>query len=346
MTKQEFYQSKFEYYRVVNMWIVIAASVPSVAYFISDCYLFGYMTTKTLLPRMAILIPLAVFLWANAHTKNYRIIVPLSYIVAHGTMWCTIWACAYLPDLSYACEGFIIIHFIFVALGIVTPLKYGVIAQGLLFVDIIIANTFLHYPEYAMMFLLGVPLYLGSCIYDVAVERTYRDQLEMKLQLENNLKHDGLTGAYNRKIMQTIMEENNISEAANERQMAIIMYDLDYFKHINDTYGHDMGDDMLVKVTEKVQSLLQQDEYLIRWGGEEFIIIMKDGAGEFVNRTEHIRQEVEQITYANDDHITISMGLTYYHGGDYQQAVREADEAMYQAKDSGRNRVITYQGKN
>lgn len=343
MTKQEFNQAKFGYYRNANMWIVIAVGVFSIAYFFSDCYLFGYMTTKTLVPRMAILLPLAAFLLANAYTQDYRIIIPMSYIIAHGVMWCTIWSCVYLPDLSFACEGFIIIHFIFGALGIVAPLEYGVIAHGLLFVDIIIANTFLHYPEYAMMFLLGVPLYLGLCIYDMAVERTYRDQLEMKLQLENNLKHDGLTGAYNRKI---IKEENNILEDADERQMAIAMYDLDHFKHINDTYGHDMGDTVLVKVTQKVQTLLQKDEYLIRWGGEEFIIIMKDGAGEFADRAEQIRHAVEQITYANDEHISISMGLTYYDGGDYTESVKKADEAMYQAKDSGRNRVVVYPAKN
>ena len=128
--------------------------------------------------------------------------------------------------------------------------------------------------------------------------------------------------------------------------MAIAMYDLDHFKHINDTYGHDMGDTVLVKVTQKVQTLLQKDEYLIRWGGEEFIIIMKDGAGEFADRAEQIRHAVEQITYANDEHISISMGLTYYDGGDYTESVKKADEAMYQAKDSGRNRVVVYPAKN
>ena len=74
-------------------------------------------------------------------------IVPLSYLIAHSIMWCTIWACAYLPDLTFASDGFIIIMAIFIFFGFAAPGKWSVIFTGLIFLDIGVANTFLHYPE-------------------------------------------------------------------------------------------------------------------------------------------------------------------------------------------------------
>ena len=93
MNKRIFYQSKYEYYRLFHMWIIIAASLSSIMYYLSDCYLFGKFTTETLLARTFILVPLAVFMILYFHTKNYRIMIISGYIVAHGVMWCTIWAC-------------------------------------------------------------------------------------------------------------------------------------------------------------------------------------------------------------------------------------------------------------
>ena len=186
MSKQEFYQAKYEYYRSMNMWVVIAACVLSAAYFFSDCYLFGRFTTATLLARMAIILPFLVFMWANKRTKDYRIMVTMTYVFGNSVMWCTIWACYYREDLRYACVGFFIILFCSFIFGIAAPISGAVVGQGLLFVDIGIANTFLHYPDFAMMFLLGIPLYIGICVFDVAIERTFRDQLVMKKKLEED----------------------------------------------------------------------------------------------------------------------------------------------------------------
>ena len=147
--------------------------------------------------------------------------VPMSYAIGHSVMWCTIWACTYLDDLSFACVGFFIILFIFLAFGIAAPLPYEVIGHGLLFVDIAIANTFLHYPDYVMMFLLGIPLYIGICVFDVAMEKTYRDQVALKLKLEDHLRHDELTGAYNRNVFESLVGENHTFICAKGEYMAI-----------------------------------------------------------------------------------------------------------------------------
>ena len=123
MDKQNFYQEKYEYYRTLNLWAVFGISIPSIGYFFSDCYLLGGFSTETLISRSAIIIPFLIYLILNKYTKDYRIMVPMSYAIGHGVMWCTIWACTYLDDLSFACVGFFIILFIFMAFGIAAPLQ-------------------------------------------------------------------------------------------------------------------------------------------------------------------------------------------------------------------------------
>ena len=244
--------------------------------------------------------------------------------------------------MRYACVGFFIILFCSFILGIAAPISGAVVGQGFLFVDISIANTFLHYPDFAMMFLLGIPLYIGICVFDVAIERTFRDQLVMKKKLEENLKHDMLTGAYNRNLLTSLVDEGNHFVRDAGEQMAVALYDLDKFKHVNDTYGHVAGDEVLVKVTEAVRSKLNPSEYLVRWGGEEFIIVMKNRDGNFKAHVQEFRKAVEQLELAVGK-ITISIGVAVYDGGDYQKTIKNADTALYEAKNNGRNQVVIYQ---
>ena len=341
MDKQNFYQEKYEYYRTLNLWAVFGISIPSIGYFFSDCYLLGGFSTETLISRSAIIIPFLIYLILNKYTKDYRIMVPMSYAIGHGVMWCTIWACTYLDDLSFACVGFFIILFIFMAFGIAAPLPYEVIGHGLLFVDIAIANTFLHYPDYVMMFLLGIPLYIGICVFDVAMEKTYRDQVALKLKLEDHLRHDALTGAYNRNVFESLVGENHTFICAKGEYMAIAMYDLDKFKRINDMYGHSAGDEALVAVSEAVRSRLCEDEILVRWGGEEFIVIMKQNERRFEEHAQEIREAVVQLQLETGT-VTISVGVAECSKENYQETIKHADTALYRAKNMGRNRVVMY----
>lgn len=342
MSRQKFCQEKFEYYRKMNQWVVIAVSCLSVAYYLSDCYLIGRMTLETFPSRAMILALLPFFIWLNAHTKDYRIMVPASYLMGHAIMWGTILACRHLDNLAFACVGFFIIQFIFLVLGIGAPIPIAAVGHGLLFLDIAIGNTFLHYPDYNMMFLLGVPLYLGIVVFDIAIERTFGDQLRMKCQLEDHLKHDHLTGAYNRNIMASLADGEQHILDTKGKKLAVAMYDLDHFKLINDNYGHTIGDEVLVEVTEAVKSKLHEDEHLIRWGGEEFIIVMRSSEEDFYAHAEEVRQAVEEKKLL-DGQVTISIGVALYDGGNYEKAVKNADIALYQAKNSGRNRVAVYQ---
>lgn len=341
MKDRKFYQAKYEYYRTMNMWIIVAVCIFSTTYFWSDCYIFGELRTTTLLARTFILVPMCLYLLANRMTQNYQIMIPLSYVAAHSVMWCTIWACVYLPDLSYAFVGFIIIHFIFLAAGVAAPVGWALVAHALLFVDIMIANTFLHYPDYGMMFLLGVPLYLGISCFVISLEKVYRDQYVIRQQLEESAKHDRLTGAYNRNIMTELADENRVLLRGENAQTGIMLYDLDHFKQINDTYGHAAGDEVLMRVSEVVMAALHDGEYLIRWGGEEFVLILQGTMDDLYRRAEDMRLRVAQLELSVGK-VSISGGLAPYRGGDYSKTVRQADDAMYQAKNNGRNQIAVY----
>lgn len=342
MKDSKYYQAKFEYYRTLNMGIVLAACISSIAYFLSDVYLFGEMCYDTLLPRTFILVPMCVYLVVNQLTRDYRVMITLGYVASHSVMWCTIWACNYLTNLEYALVGFIIIQFIFMAQGMIAPVKWALVAHGLLFVDIALASTFIDYPDLAMMYLLGIPLYLGVSFFYVVCDKVYRDQYLIKQQLEESAKHDRMTGAYNRNIMAEITDGDSALLAGKETQLGILLYDLDHFKQINDTYGHATGDEVLIGVSKVFMAGLHEGEYLIRWGGEEFVLILRGPIDELYSRVDDMRKQVEALEFPVG-HVSISGGLAAYRGGNYNRTVRAADTAMYQAKNSGRNKIVLYQ---
>lgn len=338
MKNREFYQSKFEYYRVMNMWIVIACCISSLFYVISDWYIFGQINTRTVPARMAILVPFSLFMLVNARVRDYRIVVPLSYVVAHSIMWCTIWACWYLPDLTFASDGFIIIMSVFIFFGFAAPGKWAIPLTGLIFADIAVANTFLHYPEFMMMLILGIPFYLGICVVVWAVERSYEYQYKAKRMLEESAFHDQLTGIFNRNIMNRIVGAERSFTCFGGQEMGILLFDIDFFKRVNDTYGHEGGDIVLREIVQVVQARLDVPHYMIRWGGEEFLILLGVSLEETVKRAEIIRKAVEEQVHQVCS-VTVSIGVTGYQGGDYNTYVKLADEALYAAKNQGRNRI-------
>lgn len=334
-----FWQSKYEYYKTMLLWVVIASGLASVLYFASDCYLLGGFNTATLIPRLAIMVPLTVFLVVNKKCNNYKIMMPMAYVVAHSIMWCTIWACANLTNLDFAAEGFVIVNYVFMAVGIAAPVHMAFIAHGLLLVDIIIANTFIPYPEFSMMMLLGIPSFLGICAYNYAVERSFKDQYLLRIQMEESAIKDSLTGVYNRKIMAKLVNDDK-QFLSGKQEISVMMFDLDFFKKVNDTYGHDVGDQVLVGLCSYLKQFLAEEDKLIRWGGEEFIIVTNHNLETAASLAEQIRKGVEE-TDLFPVKVTISMGVAQYKNDNYENTIKAADEALYRAKELGRNRVET-----
>lgn len=155
---------------------------------------------------------------------------------------------------------------------------------------------------------------------------------------------DPLTGIYNRNFL------NDMISTIDFHKYAIAMLDLDKFKNVNDTYGHEAGDSILRAVAETLQSSIREYDKLIRYGGEEFILFisMRDiGADDITNIMERIRGNVESISVSIGSiriSPTISIGLNPFtsHFKNEHDAISVADKMLYEAKRSGRNKVVSY----
>lgn len=175
----------------------------------------------------------------------------------------------------------------------------------------------------------------ATFIYSRETEKVYKS-----LEYSNN--HDALTGLYNRGFLVRYIEEIPYEKRTN---FVIAMVDIDFFKKVNDTYGHEAGDKVLRKVASCLQDAAGEKNLAVRWGGEEFILYFPDDAQETVyTKMEQLRQEVESLVIpAAGGHIriTITSGIA---GGladsNYEKVIRSADEKLYLGKQRGRNRVI------
>ncbi|WP_319371803.1 GGDEF domain-containing protein [uncultured Ilyobacter sp.] len=158
------------------------------------------------------------------------------------------------------------------------------------------------------------------------------------------LNTDFLTGLYNRKCFFERLEEL-VSLKKRKRcfNIGVIFADIDFFKSINDTYGHDTGDFVLIKFSQMLKESLRKEDIVARIGGEEFCIIVQCTEDNFlVNISEKIRKNCELLIFENTDiKITASFGATFYREWEEIDCViKRADENMYAAKSSGRNKVI------
>ena len=338
----DFYQSKFEYFRQVSGYSAFLIAFLEISYFYSDCQLFGRFAYETLIPRIAILIPLIILIIFNPRALSYKAGTLLYYLLPHAAMWCTIWAIVYLPNKDFAREGFIIMHFAFLAIGLATPLKYHIPIHAGLILNIIVSNAFIHYEHFALMISLALPVYVGVCIMLLILESSYADQYLIKKKLEISSVSDELTGAYNRYKLNEITDQNNEHFISN-KDIFVLMLDIDYFKNVNDTYGHEAGDTILKCVAAEIKSQVYGRDYVIRWGGEEFVVILVDyTTSEATRLAEKLRSTIENSGYGICP-ITVSVGLSKYNKNEnYHRVIDRADQALYYAKNHGRNQIVNF----
>ena len=122
------------------------------------------------------------------------------------------------------------------------------------------------------------------------------------------------------------------------------MLDIDFFKKVNDTYGHDIGDKVLIQLTNKIKHLIRDSDIFCRYGGEEFIIIMPHcTAKKALEKAEYIRKIVEKLTITPLKQLTISLGVTEVKKEDtIENMIKRVDKALYYSKENGRNRVTLF----
>ena len=173
----------------------------------------------------------------------------------------------------------------------------------------------------------------------------HKELVDSKKKLEYQLEHDVLTGLYSRRF---IMEKLNREIARSQRtgsSFAVAICDIDHFKKINDSYGHQAGDIVLREFGKILEGNIREYDSVGRIGGEEFLMItpLKNEEDE-ISLFERVRSKVENGRIAVESgeiSMTVSIGVTFYESGkDSDKIISEADKALYIAKNSGRNRVV------
>ena len=167
------------------------------------------------------------------------------------------------------------------------------------------------------------------------------DRKRMEEELKRLAITDSLTQAYNRAKFQEVIKREMERTKRHGSPLSIAMFDIDRFKEVNDTYGHNTGDYVLKTLTQIAKMNMRDIDYLIRWGGEEFIVIALDTDLRGVEvLSEKIRKAIENYEFENVKHITVSFGVTQFKQDDTEDSfIKRVDDALYQAKEKGRNRV-------
>lgn len=166
---------------------------------------------------------------------------------------------------------------------------------------------------------------------------------EARLEAENLSRFDALTGVLSRRAILEALDEEVERARRHGRALACLMLDLDRFKSINDTHGHQFGDKALHRIAQVVSGLCRTNDYLGRYGGEEFLMILPetriDGAIRFAER---VRLAVAQTSLdQNGERLTLSIGVSEWHDDECtsKALIADADRALFEAKAAGRDQV-------
>jgi diguanylate cyclase (GGDEF)-like protein len=194
-------------------------------------------------------------------------------------------------------------------------------------------------------------------VFHIAIKKLYKDNEahytialnditqieEYKNKLEYLSQTDTLTNIWNRRYFNIRLKQEYAKTRRYQQNLSLIMLDIDYFKKVNDIYGHNIGDKVLVTLSKEIQILLRDFDVFCRYGGEEFMILMpKISSQEASIVAQRIRQHIENLTVEPVTSFTISLGVTELLEDDTVESfIKRVDEALYMSKNNGRNIVTS-----
>lgn len=185
----------------------------------------------------------------------------------------------------------------------------------------------------------------GNITHYVSFSKDATERLQRELTLKDLASKDTLTGLLNRRSGEQLLIKYDDEKSSLKRSLCLIMLDIDNFKKINDTYGHGTGDEVLKSSSQLMRSKARSSDSVIRWGGEEFLILLPNTALSAAKAfAERIRQGLEQLNEQQAGLITASFGVAQLQADESTASLlNRADKALYKAKLNGKNCIISAQ---
>lgn len=189
----------------------------------------------------------------------------------------------------------------------------------------------------------GIHATVGNTYEDLVTTRSALDEIKAELEETRQLLHeDALTGAQNRRAMDAVLAKEVARSKRMGSRLSVAMIDIDHFKDVNDQHGHDAGDRLLLHLTMIAKSVLRESDVLVRYGGEEFLVILPDsdvkGAEFVLDRLKSVIRRSPLIYENKKIDITFSGGIAQLKADENGHAlILRADAALYEAKRAGRN---------
>jgi len=294
---------------------------------------------------------LIYIIWVFSTKKRMYLRYMKYFLVIENSIFIAIFFVVIMLSKDYQSQYKFLFLFIIITSTIQAGMKQGIIVAAvsssiLLCMDLIkgmgseVNTVFQNDLILAGMFLLTAwPL--G---YYVKLEK---DHIEKLQSLANE---DGLTGVYNHRYFYEKLREKIKSCEIENKSVSMVFIDIDYFKHYNDLYGHQQGDEALKKIGELLKQKARTEDIVARYGGEEFAIILPETNGdEAINLAEDIRKTIECTYFEGEENqpngtMTVSVGVSTYpeKAKNDIELIKSADDALYKAKFFSKNRVVTY----
>ncbi|WP_457560357.1 GGDEF domain-containing protein [Caminibacter sp.] len=234
--------------------------------------------------------------------------------------------------ISYLLKNKLILIWVYLTLlssFIIIGKRVGIILSFFIILNLIFYSVFIKINLIDFLTLF-VSLIIFTVFSFISVSNIFKYHNEMVYMA----KRDFLTGLYNRRAFFEIIKEKN-----DKNRKAILMLDIDHFKKINDTYGHDLGDKVLKEFSKRVSTLLRKEDIFARIGGEEFLIFFENfDEDKLFEKAEEIRKKIKATPVKNIS-FTVSIGGYVFDNEDIELAIKKADLALYKAKDN-RDKVV------
>lgn len=291
--------------------------------------------------HLLIIVPMLLSLSFLAYKKRfYQVLMPCLALFPVISLSVHVYICTLLDDNTiFLTEGYLGIVWIFIISGM--TLRYALVSATITSTILITAGYYiLTKPgDYAMhvywifcSYSFGL---IGAFIFDQSRWGIFSSQHK----LQKLAVTDSLTGIYNRSKFNQIITEKFSQDSQNESQFGLIIIDIDHFKRINDSHGHEVGDQVIRKVAKVLSETIAKNDTIVRWGGEEFVVIVTSSDSQSLSvQCERLRKSINEAKFPLGISVTISLGGTLYKEKDSKDLLLiRADNALYQAKEQGRN---------